>query len=121
MRACQLAGETPPLCRPHAANFATWDAAAIDAERRLTLYQATVSAAHDVKLRGLSLAEPLAELSAGTVRLVFVVPPHCGPRQAAPLPKRLPRWLAERGLEQFVLEVSLAAEPDAIARAVAGV
>ena len=121
VRACQLAGETPPLCRPHAANFATWDAAAIDAERRLTLYQATVSAAHDVKLRGLSLAEPLAELSAGTVRLVFVVPPHCGPQQAAPLPKRLPRWLAERGLEQFVLEVSLAAEPDAIARAVAGV
>jgi hypothetical protein len=121
VRACQLAGETPPLCRPCAANFATWDAAAIDSEGRLTLYQATVSAAHDVKLQGLSLAEPLAELSVGTVRLTFVVPPHCGPLKAAPLPKRLPRWLAERGLEQCVLVVNLAAEPDAVARAVAGV
>lgn len=121
VRACQLAGETPPLCRPRAANFATWDAAAIDAKGRLTLYQATVSAAHDVKLRGLSLAEPLAALSTGTVRLVFVVPPRCGPQRAAPLPKRLPRWLIERGLEQLVLVVSLTAEPDAVARAVAGV
>jgi hypothetical protein len=63
------------------------------------------------------LAEPLAELSVGAVR---VVPPHCGPQKAAPLPKRLPRWLTERGLEQCVLVVNLAAEPDAVARAVAG-
>ena len=31
VRQCQRAGEVPPLCRPRAANFPTWDAASIDA------------------------------------------------------------------------------------------
>ena len=107
VRRCQDAGEVPPLCCPRAANFATWDAAAIDADSRLTLYQATVSAAHDVKARGLALAEPLGALSRGPVRLVFVVPPRGGPPRAARLPA-LPPWLAARGLVQSVLEVNVA-------------
>jgi hypothetical protein len=107
VRRCQGAGETPPLCRPRAANFPTWDAAAIDDGRRLTLYQATVGSEHDVKAEGLALAEPLGALSTGPVRFVFVVPPRGGPCKAAPLP-HLPAWLASRGLEQFTLEVDLA-------------
>jgi hypothetical protein len=111
VRQCQRAGEVPPLCRPRAANFPTWDAAAIDAGGCLRLYLATVSDSHDINAKGLQLAEGLDSLSHGPVRFFFVVPPGRGPSKALHHEK-LPRWLAERTMVQYVLEVALI--PDAI-------
>ena len=111
---CAAAGETPPLCCPRAMNFPTWDAAMIDDERRLTLFQVTVSEAHDVSAKGLLLAEGLGGQSRGPVRLVFVVPRGGGPTAVQHLTGAMPRWLVARGLVQHVLELDMA--PAAIAR-----
>jgi hypothetical protein len=110
MQRCKQAGETLPLCRPRAANFPTWDAAAIDDRGCLTLYQATVSDVHDINVKGLHLAEGLGRLSSGAIRFVFVVPSRGGPSKVMRLSGDsgvLPPWLAVRGMTQYVLEIAM--------------
>ena len=113
-------GAPPPLCRPRAANFPTWDACAIE-DGSLTLYQATVSESHDIKVQGLQLATPLLSLATGPVRFVFVVPPGRGPQKEVVLSGPEPRWVSERGMVQFVVELPLRPRglPDALAQAAA--
>jgi hypothetical protein len=92
VRSCQAISARPPLCRPRASNFPTWYAAAVDADQRLTLYQATVSSAHDAKAKGF-------EFAARRAQAVVTVPHYCpalrrareGPvqhREALPRPMR---------------------------------
>ena len=72
-------------------------------------------------MQGLQLATPLLSLATGPVRFVFVVPPGRGPQKEVVLSGPEPRWVSERGMVQFVVELPLRPRglPDALAQAAA--